>query len=173
MTSNDNAHCESWRTAFQEILGLLDDACRRHYGQRLVSLAVFGSVARGAMRQDSDIDFLVVAEPLPRGRMRRVEEFAPVERALDPALKAARRAGVHTRLSPLFKTPEEVRARSPILLDMTEDARLLFDRDGFLEGELAALRIRLESLGAKRVFRGEFWWWDLKPDLKPGEVFGL
>lgn len=42
------------------------------YGERLVSLAVFGSWARGAATPASDLDLLVVAEPLPPSRMKRV-----------------------------------------------------------------------------------------------------
>jgi hypothetical protein len=73
----------------------------------------------------------------------------------------------------VLKTPAEVEARSPLLLDMTEDARILFDRGGFLAGELAALRARLDELGARRVWRGSAWYWDLKPDFRPGDVIEL
>jgi hypothetical protein len=144
-----------------------------HYGERLVSLALFGSAGRGTMRPDSDLDFLVVASPLPNGRMRRVEDFAPVESVLEPELRTKQSRGVYTYLSPIFKTPEEIVATSPILLDMTEDVRVLFDREGFLGRQLADLRARLRKLGARRVFSGDGWWWDLKPDFKDGEVFSI
>jgi hypothetical protein len=38
---------------------------------------------------------------------------------------------------------------------------------------LEKLRKRLTELGAKRVWRGNAWYWILKPDLRPGEVFEL
>jgi len=47
-----------------------------------VSLVVFGSVARRSARPDSDLDFLVIADRLPDGRMARVAESEPVERQL-------------------------------------------------------------------------------------------
>ena len=56
---------------------------------------------------------------------------------------------------------------------MVEDARILFDRDGFFAAVLERLRARLEALGARRVWRGNAWFWDLKPDYVPGEVFEL
>jgi hypothetical protein len=56
---------------FEELLRRLLAAVRLAYGPRLLALGVFGSVGRGKMRPDSDIDFLVVADPLPRGRPRR------------------------------------------------------------------------------------------------------
>jgi hypothetical protein len=31
----------------------------------------------------------------------------------------------------------------------------------------------LEQLGARRIWRGNAWFWDLKPDYRPGEVFEL
>jgi hypothetical protein len=43
------------------------DALLSLYGDNLVSLVVYGSVARGRARRDSDLDLLVVFEDLPRG----------------------------------------------------------------------------------------------------------
>ena len=59
--------------AFDELLEARSAACSRHYGDRLVSLVVFGSVGRGTARPDSDVDFIVVADPLPDGRMAAVK----------------------------------------------------------------------------------------------------
>lgn len=160
-------------TMFDELLAALQAACNEHYGNRLISLAVFGSVGRGAMRLDSDIDLLIVADPLPSGRLARVQDFTPVRKALEATLMSARKAGIQTRWAPLFKTPAEIALHPPIILDMTEDTRILYDRDGFLNNQLDGLRARLKELGARRVWKGEFWWWDLKPDYKPGEVFAL
>jgi predicted nucleotidyltransferase len=50
---------------FEELARALATACHEVYGPRLVSLAIFGSVARGTARPDSDLDFLIVAEGLP------------------------------------------------------------------------------------------------------------
>ncbi len=158
---------------FDHLLADLLAACQRIYGQRLVAVAVFGSVGRGTQRPDSDLDVLIVAEPLPRGRMARVAEFASVESEMAPSLMAARAAGVATDVSPVFKTPAEVGQGSPLFLDMLDDARILFDRDGFLSQAFARLRARLESLGARRIWRGNAWFWDLKPDYRPGEVFEI
>lgn len=158
---------------FDRLLQVLAGHCERLYGSRLVSLAVFGSVGRRVMRPDSDIDLLVAADPLPRGRMRRVGEFAAVEREMEPFLQTAREAGVCTALSPVFKTPEEVQAGSPLFLDMVDDARILFDRNGFLATELDLLRARLARRGAKRIWQGNAWYWDLKPDYRHGEEFEI
>ena len=148
----------------EDLLAAVLAACRQHYGERLVSLAVFGSVGRGVPRPDSDVDLLIVAGDLPRGR---------VARAVAPLFAALRAKGITPELSPVFKTPAELSQGSPLLLDMVEDARLLHDRDDFLRSVLAALRERLERLGARRVWRGSAWYWDLRPGFRPGEVFEL
>lgn len=159
---------------FEGLLRVLADAVSRAYGERLVSLVVFGSVGRGVPRPDSDMDVLVVADPLADGRMRRVDEFsALVEPALDPVLKAAAAAGVHTDVSPVLKTRAEVLAGSPLFLDLVDDARILIDKDDFFAKYLGGLRERLRALGARRIWVGSAWYWDLKPDMRPGEVIAL
>ncbi|MCY4120972.1 MAG: nucleotidyltransferase domain-containing protein [Acidobacteria bacterium] len=159
--------------AYEGILADLVEACRRHYGDRLASVAVYGSVGRGTPRFDSDVDLLIVAEGLPDGRFARVDDFRDVEKVLAPSLAAARTAGLRPELSPVFKTPAELARGTPLLLDMTEDARILHDPDGCLAGVLDRLRHRLRELGSRRVWRGDAWYWDLKPDYRWGDVIEL
>jgi predicted nucleotidyltransferase len=157
----------------EQLLAAVAHAAAIVYGERLVSLVVFGSVGRGTPRPDSDLDLLVIADSLPRGRIARVEEFGGVERSIVPILRHARAAGITTECSPVIKTRDEVLAGSPLFLDMIDDARVLFDRDGFFAGVREAWRSRLAALGARRIWRGNAWLWDLKPDYQPGDVFEL
>lgn len=150
------------------------EACRRVYGDRLVALAIFGSWARGEATPVSDLDLLVVADPLPAGRMRRVREFRPVEEATAAARgRVWPEAGEPVRLSPVFKTPTELVAGSPLYLDMTLWRILLHDRGDLLTGYLTGLAERMRRLGSRReTFKGGVYW-DYKPDFKPGEVVEL
>jgi len=161
------------KEAFDDLLNETLKAIQRCYGDRLITVAVYGSVCRGTMRFDSDIDLLIIARDLPNGRWSRAREFDAVDDVLEGALQDARQHSVDTRLSAVLKTPEEAEAGSPLFLDMTEDARLLYDRNDFFAGRLERLRERLRQLGSKRIWRGNMWYWDLKPDFKPGEVIEL
>lgn len=158
---------------FENIIECLKTSCLDVYGKRLISLCVFGSVAAGTMRPDSDIDLLVVCEPLPRGRIARVQEFETVDRLCEGVLKMAVQQGVTTTFSPHIKTPEEVHHGSPLFLDMTDTVKILYDRQGFLDGYLKGLKERLSRLGARKVPFGGGYYWILKPDLKSGEEISL
>ncbi len=72
------------------------------------------------------------------------------------------------------KTPEEAREHSPLYLDMVEDGLLLFDRDGFFQSVLEAMRTRLKALGSRRVLLPDgSWYWDLRPGFRFGDVVEL
>lgn len=158
---------------FESLLTDLLAACRDHYGERLVSLVVFGSVARRSQRPDSDIDLMLVVDDLRDGRIPRVREFDLVEQRLQTQLNRAAADGVHTRLSPVLKSPEELEIGSPLLLDMVEEGRILFDRGNVFSKRLERLKRRLEELGARRIAKGGGYYWQLKPDVKPGDVIEL
>jgi len=150
------------------------DACRRLYGADLVSLAIFGSWAREVATQASDVDVLVVAEPLPPSRLKRVRQFEQIEKETLPARRSMWPQDVPApEISPVLKTPEEVRAGSPLFLDMTQWCDILYDRDRFFEEFIDELRARLERNGARRVQSKGGYYWEYKPNIRPNEVVEL
>lgn len=159
--------------AYQAIVAALPAAARAVYGERLRALVLFGSVARGTQRPDSDIDLMIVASPLPAGRFPRVAEFERMETLLERELAAAQAAGAHPFISPLIKTPEELEAGSPVHLDMPWEAKILWERDATASGYFARLKAKLESYGARRIPCAGGHYWMLKPDARPGEPIEL
>lgn len=142
-------------------------------GERVVSIVLFGSVARGDASATSDIDLLIVARDLPTGQFARKRLLAAADAAFEPALQAAERQGIDTRLARIVRTPEEASRAIPLYLDMTEDAVLLHDTDGFFAGVLDGVRAALRRLGSKRIREGRHWYWDLKPDFRRGDVIDI
>jgi len=159
--------------AFDSLVAALPDACRRVYGQRLRSLAVFGSVARGTPRPDSDVDALLVVDALPAGRRARMDEFEAVDALLEPLVADARARGVDTIVSPVLKTPAELAAGSLLYLDMVDEARILVDEDGLLRHFLDALGARLAAAGAQRVRKAGGYYWVLAPNFRWGDRIEL
>lgn len=121
-------------------------AWRAALGLRLVSLVLFGSVARGTAREDSDIDVLVVAEGFPwsmRDRRR------PLLQAWEQVRVARGLPFVEWNL--VTKTPDEARVRVPLYLDLVEDAVILVDRDRFFAEVLDGMRQRMRAHTPLRI----------------------
>lgn len=136
-----------------------------HYGERLVSIVIFGSLARGRATSESDIDILLIVKDLHNRKMKRIDEFIDnVEDKIE---------GLSCYISPIIKTPEEASRGSPLFLDMVYDRIILYDKEDFFKQIIERLRSRLKELGSKRVFRGNRWYWIMKPDIKHGEVFEI
>ena len=153
---------------------LLVEGLTGEFGEQLEGAVCFGSWARGVATPVSDIDLLVVAEPLPHGRIRRVSEFEAIESATETARRAIWPAQTQaTPLSPVIKTPAEVRLGSPLFLDMTDRAVLLYDPARFLETYLRDLAERLRELGGKRHPRKGGYFWQYKGDIRPHEAIKL
>ncbi len=126
------------------------EALRQSRGERLVAVALFGSVARREAGPSSDVDLLVIAEGLPARRLERYCWLEEADRAVEPQLKALWGRGI-----------------------TAENAYILYERDPFLSSILERLRERLKALGAQRKRQGAVRYWDLKPDFRLGEVIEL
>ena len=158
---------------YASLLNRLVRIMEEEFGDDLVSVVLFGSVARGDNRKDSDVDLLIVVKNLPKDSMlKRIRLFEEkVEDKLN--LEQYWKEGYYISLSPILKTPEEAERFSPLYLDMTQDAVILYDKDGFFKGVLDKLRERLKELGAERVWMGKKWYWVLKRDSKFGDTVEL
>jgi hypothetical protein len=156
---------ESLQEPYRSILVAAADAWIESC-DRLVSIVLFGSVARRDARPTSDIDLLLVAEGLPRSLAERRRPFLEAWREV----RAARGLS-HVEWNLIVKTPDEARFRSPLYLDMVEDAVLILDRGRFFEEVLAGMRARMRELGSRRIYLPDgSWYWDLKPDFRFGDV---
>lgn len=153
---------------YQKIYQTYLNFLKQEQGANLVSFVLYGSVARGQAKDDSDIDLLIVCEDLPDDRFERNRVFINIENRLPGAL------GVNPMdfpyISTVLKTKKEAEYHSPLYLDMVEDGKILFDKGSFIQKVFSDIKERLEELGAKRIWIGNKWYWDLKPDFKPGEV---
>ena len=164
----------TYKEVFYLTIEKLLEKLKEYYGERLISVGIFGSVARGKFRPDSDIDVLIVVSKLPLGRRARIEEFIEnIETPLEKKLTKSLKIKYLPEISPVIKTPEEVEKGSPIFLDMTEEALILYDKNLFLKNYLNKLKKQLSALGAKKVFTRGGWYWILKSDYKPGDVIEL
>ncbi|MCY4376318.1 MAG: nucleotidyltransferase domain-containing protein [Spirochaetaceae bacterium] len=142
-------------------------------GDRLTAVVLYGSVARGEAHRWSDIDLFVVH----RGDRETVSEaflHAKLRLRNQRLARELTARGVPTVPVAVYRSEEELVDTPWLMLDMTHHGILLFDPRGVLGRKLARLRARLEELGSRRIELDDgSWYWDLKPDLRPGEVVTL
>ena len=160
-----------YRPLVDEFVALAQEALAGN----IVSIVLYGSVARGDAGAESDVDLLLVLEQASPVYCERLQVLHPILRRLRQ--RPCWQELVARRLTPelnvlIFSRAEAERNRH-LYLDMIEDALLLVDRGGFLQQRLQMLRRRLSELGAAKVRRNGTWYWDLKPDLKLGETVAL
>ncbi|HDH87617.1 MAG TPA: nucleotidyltransferase domain-containing protein [Desulfobacteraceae bacterium] len=158
---------------YKTVIEKLVEAMKRKHGDRFISLVIFGSVARGEMRKDSDIDLLLIIDSISKRRLERQKEFIEVEKEIEGYLNKLFDEGYFIDFSPIIKTPEEAMRISPLYLDMVEDAIITYDKDDFFKDILENVRNRLKELGSKRISMGKRWYWILKPDYRFGEVIRI
>jgi hypothetical protein len=138
------------------------EALVARFGDDLVTVAVFGSRARGSAPPESDLDLLLVIHGLPRARLARRAIVDPIARTVSDAFAET--------VSTILLTPEEASTIKPFYLGFLEGHRFVVDRDGFFGAILARLERRLQELGSRRLV-DELGnpYWDLKPDYVLGE----
>jgi len=160
---------EVYRFFLDQLLNRL----RSHFGEDFIlSVALFGSVARGEARPDSDIDLLIVHKEVDSLLTKRFVKvfFELKEEAEYGRLRAM---GLRPTPCPVFITEADLLERPLILLDVLDHGLILYDT-GVLQRRLEALKRRLSELASKKVVLANGkWYWDLKPDWKPGEVIEL
>lgn len=143
------------------------------YRHRLVSVVVFGSVARGSAKSHSDVDVLTVIEGLGGTLASRMEELLAVEHGIKVGdeLKWLSAHGITTHVSFHPYAPEEMARLRMLFLDIVEDGVALLDRDHFFERLRAGFRSLLKEMGAKRrVLPDGGWYWAMNPEAELGAV---
>jgi predicted nucleotidyltransferase len=147
------------------------------FGGRLVSVMLFGSIARGDWDCDSDIDILVIADGWEdKPVWARIREIRKVKERLEgsPEYSEALRAGYHPIIQNYTLSVEEAGKFNRIYLDAVIDGIILYDRDEFLSRILQSVKRRLEEMGSVRVtLPDRRFYWVLKRGLKAGEVIAL
>ncbi|PVU74814.1 hypothetical protein DDW11_05140 [Sulfolobus sp. SCGC AB-777_G06] len=155
---------------YKSLLEKLTKILQEEFQDKLISVVLYGSIARGDNRKDSDIDLLLVIKDLPKTITERVILFDKVERKLDDDIMRLMDEGYYVTFSPILKTPEEAMRFSPIYMDMTEDAIILYDRNGFFRKIQEKSKKRLRELGFERVWLSKKSWYWRKRDYKFGEI---
>lgn len=155
------------------LLERLISLLRGALGDKLLALALFGSVARGKATKESDIDLLV----LFKGDKREVEEVflrAIMDLRRNHEYQSLVKEGYLPDPFPIYMDEQQLKSHPWVLLDVMDHGIILLDRGKVLRKELKLLKKRLKELGSRKVVLEDgSWYWELKPDWKPGEIIEI
>ena len=126
-------------------------------------MALFGSFARGATRPQSDIDLLVLLANRSGSVYEDARERARLGSSVAPLLVDEFERSGHYHLPHIVPVdPGDFLRPAPVLLDLPETARILYDPHRALREALLRLARLLKTHGARRVAReGEAPYWEL------------
>ncbi len=122
----------SFNEELRELLEEIKEKAVEHYGERLVSLVVFGSVAGGRATPESDVDLLIVLKEKPKSSYRTYMDFYD---NVESKLKSLE--SLKIRISPIFLKETSLKENLPWLWDT--EFIILYDKDGFFQEFLKKL----------------------------------
>lgn len=154
---------------YKENLTIFKQLLLERFEDNLISLILFGSVARGTAGKESDIDLLIILKDAPDVYYERLEPVIDIELKLRESASDA---------APIFScmilSEKEAMENRNIFLDMIDSSIILYDINNFFKNRLKELKNRLLQLGSKKVvLEDKTWYWNLKPDMAAGEVIEL
>lgn len=145
------------------------DALLHRRADRLVSVAIFGSMANGENGAGSDCDLFIVVNNAQDKKEIKMQLNA-TETGLVALELAMLDSGVGMFVSPLVLTKTEASSFNPLYLDMTTACLVLHDNGLFLKTILARTQEKMRRWGSTRHRMGNHWYWDIKPDNQWGDV---
>jgi len=164
------------RFSYEECKGLLTKLVllmKEFLGEDLLSVVLYGSIARGKGTVGSDLDLIVVHKKCGKNM---AMEFAKMIQELRESneYRLLKKQGLSPYPYSIFIDESKLKKHPWILLDVLDDGIILLDKNEILAQELKKIRARLKELGSKKVFlENGKWYWNLKPDWKPGDIIEL
>jgi hypothetical protein len=146
-----------------------------YFNENLVSIIIFGSVARGEAREYSDIDILVVIDGAPSKYSDRIKLIRSFIGGLEKLrIDIWQKYGVYPLIDIIMLDKSETYINHPFYLDLIHDGIIVYDKEDFMKNRINELKLKLKELGSRRIELPDGrYYWVLKPDLRWGEVIDI
>jgi predicted nucleotidyltransferase len=128
---------KGYKKQYMKIIKEFKTLCLNHYKDMLISLVVFGSVAKGSFSPVSDIDLLIIL----RNKREQYEEYSDYYDHVESKLSLIKDFPVE--INPIFKSYEELSVKIPYL--WITEFLILYDREDFFKKFLNKLEHYKES----------------------------
>jgi predicted nucleotidyltransferase len=143
------------------ILNKIAKCYKEYMGDRLVSIVLFGSHARGDAKETSDYDLFIIARELP---LRHFQRLLYIRKPLQGQFEE--------KFCIIAKTHDEILNNFPsFFLDLGLDGVILFDREDFFKQLQIRIKEIIQQAGLQRKkSNSEFYWEWKNPPSKGWEI---
>lgn len=123
------------------------------FGERLISVVLFGSVARETAKKESDIDLLLVIRDLPADTWER--DMLVEDITMDILHK------LHEDIYPILVDPKSLetgmKIQNPLFYGMMLGYKILYDTGNFFKHSLIILKEKIRKSDPTYVEGGKIW----------------
>lgn len=156
-------------SGYKQIVNKFKQKLLTRFKDEIISMVLFGSVARGTAGKESDIDVLIIMNDVPDSYYERLKPIVDIELEMRKDVK-----GMPPIFSSMILSLDEAKQNRNIFLDMIDHSIILYDTNDFFKNRLSELKNRLDQLGSKKIIlKDSTWYWNLKPDIVAGEIIEL
>ena len=135
----------------KDIENRIIEGIKKHYGNKLVSIVLFGSQARGTATEYSDIDLVVIAKRVP-SNWRKQDEIIRKVRWSDELFDLP--------ISIILKSPYNIESIlntvQPLLFGILKSYKILYDPTNFFETQAEIYRKNMKKWKVEEI--GEDAW---------------
>ncbi|TXT65451.1 MAG: hypothetical protein BAJALOKI3v1_100022 [Promethearchaeota archaeon] len=136
----------------------------------LLAIGIFGSVARGHAKLDSDIDLFIIVDEMSLSLLQRTKYLLKIKRQdlVESELDFLDKHNIHPKLNFFIREKNELRLNF-FTLDISFDLNILYD-EGVLTEYLHIIKDKIDKKGVKRKYLEDGRYY-LDLNIEFGEVF--
>ena len=136
---------------FEEAINEFVELCKEKFGDDLISVVLFGSVARGTAKKGSDIDLLIIVRGIPKRILDREDAVS------EEIMKIIRK--YHVRVMPVLLGLDDLSDRviNPLIYGILTGYEVLHDPHGFWDSYLQKIKPRILEKRPVYIEYGQRW----------------